>query len=104
MKKQIFPAASTLLGFSSTPVDHPNDVGYLGMHGNYAYKKITESELAQTSPKIKMAEVIHGLSDKTKDEALVWPTEASTDDDCALLCSLRCKISSLPPLMVYRRI
>ena len=29
------PMASTLLGLSAVPVDHPLYVGYLGMHGNY---------------------------------------------------------------------
>ncbi len=29
------PMASTLLGLSAIPVDHPLYVGYLGMHGNY---------------------------------------------------------------------
>lgn len=29
------PAASTLLGLSALPTDHPQYVGYLGMHGNY---------------------------------------------------------------------
>ncbi len=29
------PVASTLLGLSAFPVDHPLYVGYLGMHGNY---------------------------------------------------------------------
>lgn len=29
------PAASTLLGLSALPANHPQYVGYLGMHGNY---------------------------------------------------------------------
>lgn len=29
------PVASTLLGLSAVPTDHPMYVGYLGMHGNY---------------------------------------------------------------------
>jgi len=29
------PAASTLLGLSALPTDHPQNVGMLGMHGNY---------------------------------------------------------------------
>lgn len=29
------PVASTLLGLSAIPTDHPKYVGYLGMHGNY---------------------------------------------------------------------
>jgi acetolactate synthase I/II/III large subunit len=30
------PAASTLLGLSAVPTDHPLNMGMLGMHGNYA--------------------------------------------------------------------
>ncbi len=160
IEKTDIPAASTLLGLSSIPVDHPNYVGWLGMHGNYgtnvltnqcdliiavgmrfddrvtgdlsryakqakvvhieidpaeidkivkadapvvgdakkalelllplvnennheAWKaefkkydaiedeKITQPELAPTTEKIKMAEVIRTLSDKTKGEAVI---------------------------------
>ena len=35
LEKSGVPAASTLMGLSALPVDHPNYVGYLGMHGNY---------------------------------------------------------------------
>lgn len=35
MEKAGIPAASTLLGLSAVPTDHPLYVGYLGMHGNY---------------------------------------------------------------------
>jgi len=35
LEKSGIPAASTLMGLSALPVDHPNYVGYLGMHGNY---------------------------------------------------------------------
>ena len=34
IEKTDIPAASTLLGLSSVSVDHPNYVGWLGMHGN----------------------------------------------------------------------
>ncbi len=34
-EKTGIPMASTLLGLSAVPTDHPNYVGYLGMHGNY---------------------------------------------------------------------
>lgn len=34
-EKAQIPIASTLLGLSAVPVDHPCYVGYLGMHGNY---------------------------------------------------------------------
>lgn len=35
-EKAGIPVASTLLGLSSFPPDHPLHVGFLGMHGNYA--------------------------------------------------------------------
>ncbi len=35
-EKGDIPVASTLLGLSAIPTDHPLYVGYLGMHGNYA--------------------------------------------------------------------
>ncbi len=34
-EKTGIPIASTLLGLGAFPQDHPNYVGYLGMHGNY---------------------------------------------------------------------
>ncbi len=34
-EKTGIPVASTLLGLGAIPTDHPNYVGYLGMHGNY---------------------------------------------------------------------
>ncbi|MBP3473959.1 MAG: biosynthetic-type acetolactate synthase large subunit [Alistipes sp.] len=36
LEKSGIPAASTLLGLSALPTDHPQYVGMLGMHGNYA--------------------------------------------------------------------
>ena len=35
IEKAGIPAASTLLGLSALPTDHPLYVGFLGMHGNY---------------------------------------------------------------------
>lgn len=40
-EKANIPVASTLLGLSSFPPDHPNYVGYLGMHGNYGPNVLT---------------------------------------------------------------
>ena len=36
LEKSGIPAASTLLGLSALPTNHPQYVGMLGMHGNYA--------------------------------------------------------------------
>ncbi|MCF0042467.1 biosynthetic-type acetolactate synthase large subunit [Dyadobacter fanqingshengii] len=41
LEKTDIPAASTLLGLSSVSVDHPNYVGWLGMHGNYGTNVLT---------------------------------------------------------------
>jgi acetolactate synthase-1/2/3 large subunit len=40
-EKAGIPVASTLLGLSAMSVDHPNYVGMLGMHGNYAPNILT---------------------------------------------------------------
>ncbi|GJM60372.1 biosynthetic-type acetolactate synthase large subunit [Persicobacter diffluens] len=37
------PSASTLLGLSAIPSDHPTYVGMVGMHGNYAPNMLTNS-------------------------------------------------------------
>lgn len=40
-EKTGIPVACTLLGLGCFPADHPNYVGYLGMHGNYAPNVLT---------------------------------------------------------------
>ncbi|WP_409049465.1 biosynthetic-type acetolactate synthase large subunit [Telluribacter sp. SYSU D00476] len=41
VEKAGIPCASTLLGLSSVPVDHPLYAGWLGMHGNYGTNVLT---------------------------------------------------------------
>lgn len=41
IEKSGIPAASTLLGLSAVPTDHPLHVGMLGMHGNYGPNVLT---------------------------------------------------------------
>lgn len=41
VEKAGVPIASTLLGLGAFPADHPQYVGYLGMHGNYAPNVLT---------------------------------------------------------------
>ncbi|HMV07270.1 MAG TPA: biosynthetic-type acetolactate synthase large subunit [Cyclobacteriaceae bacterium] len=43
VEKSGIPVASTLLGLSSIPTNHPLYVGYLGMHGNYGPNVLTNS-------------------------------------------------------------
>jgi acetolactate synthase I/II/III large subunit len=42
VEKTDIPVASTLLGISALPVDHPNYMGWLGMHGMYAPNVMTD--------------------------------------------------------------
>lgn len=41
-EKTGMPVASTLLGLSAFPADHPLYMGFLGMHGNYACNKMMD--------------------------------------------------------------
>jgi acetolactate synthase-1/2/3 large subunit len=43
VEKADIPAANTLLGISALETDHPNAVGMVGMHGNYAPNIMTNS-------------------------------------------------------------
>lgn len=42
LQKTDIPVATTLLGMSCVPSDHPNYVGWLGMHGNYGANVLTD--------------------------------------------------------------
>lgn len=42
VEKTDIPCASTLLGLSAMPIDHPNYMGWLGMHGMYAPNVMTD--------------------------------------------------------------
>lgn len=42
VEKSGMPFASTLLGLSALPTSHPQNVGFLGMHGNYAPNKLNK--------------------------------------------------------------
>lgn len=42
VEKTDIPCASTLLGLSGMPIDHPNYMGWLGMHGMYAPNVMTD--------------------------------------------------------------
>nr|WP_229364532.1 biosynthetic-type acetolactate synthase large subunit [Fibrella aestuarina] len=72
-EKTGIPVATTLLGQSTIPTDHPNHVGWLGMHGNYGPNVLTDEAdviiaigmrfddrvTGDASKYIKQAKVIH---------------------------------------------
>ncbi|MDO4782895.1 MAG: biosynthetic-type acetolactate synthase large subunit [Capnocytophaga felis] len=43
LEKADIPAAATILGLSALPTNHPNYVGMVGMHGNYAPNVLTNA-------------------------------------------------------------
>ncbi|MFK8287358.1 biosynthetic-type acetolactate synthase large subunit [Capnocytophaga canimorsus] len=43
LEKTDIPAAATILGLSALPTEHPNYVGMVGMHGNYAPNVMTNT-------------------------------------------------------------
>ncbi|WP_155284311.1 biosynthetic-type acetolactate synthase large subunit [Capnocytophaga felis] len=43
LEKADIPAATTILGLSALPTNHPNYVGMVGMHGNYAPNMLTNA-------------------------------------------------------------
>ncbi len=42
VRKTDIPVATTLLGMSALPTNHPNYIGWLGMHGNYGANVLTD--------------------------------------------------------------
>ena len=84
-EKGNIPVASTLLGLSGFPHDHPLYVGYLGMHGNYGPNKNTnECDLliavgmrfddrvtGDVSKYAKQAKVIHIEIDKAEIDKII---------------------------------
>ena len=84
-EKGNIPVASTLLGLSNFPHDHPLYVGYLGMHGNYGPNKNTnECDLligigmrfddrvtGDVSKYAKQARVIHIDIDKSEIDKII---------------------------------
>jgi len=93
-EKTGIPVATTLLGLGAIPTDHPNYVGYLGMHGNYAPNLLTnECDLligvgmrfddrvtGNVSKYARQAQVIHIDIDRAEINKII-PTVASVHAD-----------------------
>lgn len=107
-EKAGIPMASTLLGLSAVPVDHPLYVGYLGMHGNYGPNiKTNECDLliavgmrfddrvtGDLSRYAKQAKVIHIEIDAAEIDKNVKTDVAILSDAKAALISLKEKIKA----------
>lgn len=107
-EKAGIPMASTLMGLSAVPVDHPLYVGYLGMHGNYGPNmKTNECDLliavgmrfddrvtGDLSRYAKQAKVIHVEIDAAEINKNVKADVAIHSDAKAALISLKEKIKA----------
>ncbi|MFZ6001874.1 MAG: biosynthetic-type acetolactate synthase large subunit [Bacteroidota bacterium] len=106
-EKTGIPVASTLLGLGAIPTDHPNYVGYLGMHGNYGPNVNTnECDLligvgmrfddrvtGNVSKYAKQAKVIHIEIDKAEINKII-KTDVSVHADAKEALSALTKVCS----------
>jgi acetolactate synthase-1/2/3 large subunit len=109
-EKSGIPVASTLLGLSALPVEHPQYVGFLGMHGNCAPNiKTNECDLliavgmcfddrvtGDASRYAKQAKVIHIEIDPSEINKII-------NADVAINADAKEALSALTPLIESRR-
>ena len=102
------PVASTLLGLSAVPVDHPLYVGYLGMHGNYGPNiKTNECDVliavgmrfddrvtGDVSRYAKQAKIIHIEIDAAEIDKIIKSDVGIHSDAKAALIALKNKIKA----------
>lgn len=101
-EKTGIPVACTLLGLGAIPGDHPNYVGYLGMHGNYGPNlntnecdvliaigmRFDDRVTGNVSKYAKQAKVIHIDIDKAEINKIILPTVAVHADAKEALSAL----------------
>jgi acetolactate synthase-1/2/3 large subunit len=107
-EKTGIPVACTLLGLGSFPTDHPNYVGYLGMHGNYGPNVLTndcdvligigmrfdDRVTGNVSKYAKQAKVIHIDIDKAEINKIIQTEVAVHADAKEALIALTQKCSA----------
>ncbi|MAO32406.1 MAG: acetolactate synthase, large subunit, biosynthetic type [Crocinitomicaceae bacterium] len=107
VNKSGIPVASTLLGLGSFPNKHPNYVGYLGMHGNYAPNIMTnecdvliaigmrfdDRVTGNTAQYAKQAKVIHVDIDKSELNKII-PAEVAIHADAKKALSELIKLTN----------
>ncbi len=107
-EKTGIPVACTLLGLGSFPTDHPNYVGYLGMHGNYGPNlntnecdvliaigmRFDDRVTGNVSKYAKQAKVIHVEIDKAEINKIIPADVAVHADANEALVELRKKCNA----------
>ena len=71
IEKGGLPAASTILGLSAIPTDHPLNVGMLGMHGNYGPNVLTNECDVLIAVGMRFDDRVTGRLDKYAKQAKV---------------------------------
>ncbi len=71
IEKASLPAAWTLLGLSALPTDHPQNVGMLGMHGNYGPNVLTNECDVLIAVGMRFDDRVTGRLDKYAKQAKV---------------------------------
>ena len=71
IEKGGFPAAWTILGLSALPSDHPQNVGMLGMHGNYGPNVLTNECDVLIAVGMRFDDRVTGRLDKYAKQARV---------------------------------
>jgi len=71
IEKSGIPAASTILGLSAVPTDHPLHVGMLGMHGNYGPNVLTNECDVLIAVGMRFDDRVTGRLDKYAKQAKV---------------------------------
>jgi acetolactate synthase-1/2/3 large subunit len=111
-EKTGIPVASTLLGLGAFPTDHPNYVGFLGMHGNYGPNvntnecdvliavgmRFDDRVTGNVSKYAKQAKVIHIEIDRAEINKIIPATVAVHADAKEALTALigKCKSNQYP--------
>lgn len=110
VEKTGIPVACTLQGLSALPTDHPQNVGMLGMHGNYGPNVLTNEcdvliaigmrfdDRVTGDPKkyAKQAKIIHLEIDKAEINKVIKA-------DIAVMGDAKANISALLPLVKQKR-
>jgi acetolactate synthase-1/2/3 large subunit len=103
------PVAATLLGLSAFPTSHPQYVGMLGMHGNYAPNMLTNEADVILAVGMRFDDRVTGRLDGYAPEAKVVhvdidPAEVNrhVPAEVALIADARKALATLRPYLVAR--
>jgi acetolactate synthase-1/2/3 large subunit len=103
------PVASTLLGLSAIASDHPQYVGMLGMHGNYAPNMLTNKADVIVAVGMRFDDRVTGRLDAYAPNARIVHIEIDPAEvnkcvraEVALIADARAALEALTPLTEHR--